>query len=127
LLAALDELAALRGELLAASAASRLVNRGRSSVCATLAWWFSRAALDARLRVMATLTRAEIHKLDVATRLALIEELWDSLAEDPATTVQLPLTDAERAMLDERLREHGEDPSATRPWVDVRADLRKQR
>ncbi|MEO8337072.1 MAG: addiction module protein [bacterium] len=28
-------------------------------------------------------SRAELLKLDVATRLELIEELWDSIASDP--------------------------------------------
>jgi putative addiction module component (TIGR02574 family) len=76
---------------------------------------------------MAIPTRAEIQKLDVATRLALIEELWESIADDQATAAQLPLTDVERSMLDARLREHRAHPSAARPWVDVRAEILKKR
>jgi putative addiction module component (TIGR02574 family) len=76
---------------------------------------------------MAIPTRAEIQKLDVATRLDLIEELWESIADDQATADQLPVTEAERALLDERLREHRENPSAARPWGEVRAEILKAR
>jgi putative addiction module component (TIGR02574 family) len=77
--------------------------------------------------LMAMPTRAEIRKLDVATRLELIEELWDSIADDQDAVAQLPLTDGERAILDERLREHRENPSAARPWAEVRAEILKAR
>jgi putative addiction module component (TIGR02574 family) len=76
---------------------------------------------------MAVPSRAELLKLDIATRLELIEELWDSIASDPAAAAQLPLTDAERELLDERLAEHRADPGAARPWVDVRDELGKRR
>ena len=72
-------------------------------------------------------SRAELLKLDVATRLELIEELWDSIASDPAAAAQLPVTDTERELLDQRLREHREDPTAARPWAEVRAEILKQR
>ena len=76
---------------------------------------------------MAMPSRAELLKLDVAARLELIEELWDSIASDPVAAAQLPLTDAERGLLDQRLREHREDPSGARPWAEVRAEIIKQR
>jgi putative addiction module component (TIGR02574 family) len=76
---------------------------------------------------MAMPSRAELLKLDVATRLELIEELWESIASDPAAAAQLPVTDAERELLDQRLREHREDPTAARPWAEVRAEILKQR
>ena len=65
--------------------------------------------------------------MDVLTRLKLIEELWDSIADEPSAASQLPLTDADRALLDQRLREHEENPSAARPWAEVRAEILKQR
>ncbi len=74
---------------------------------------------------MAMPSRAELLKLDVATRLELIEELWDSIASDPAAASQLPLTDVERDLLDERLREHRDNPTAARPWAEVRAEILK--
>ena len=75
---------------------------------------------------MAMPSTAELLKLDVATRLKLIEELWDSIAGDPAAAAQLPLTYAERALLDQRLREHAENPSSARAWTQVRAEILKR-
>lgn len=76
---------------------------------------------------MAVPDRAELLRLDVATRLQLIEELWDSIASDAAAASQVPVSDAERALLDERLRERQRDPNAARPWASVRAEITKPR
>lgn len=73
------------------------------------------------------LSKADMLKLDVATRLELIEELWDSIAGDAAAASQLPLTEDERAMLDERLRAHRADPASGQSWAEVRAEILKQR
>ncbi|MGH2897194.1 MAG: addiction module protein [Solirubrobacteraceae bacterium] len=72
---------------------------------------------------MAIPSRADIMKLDVAARLELIEALWESIVDDDDAAAQLPLTDAERTMLDERLRDHRAGHSGERPWHDVRADI----
>ena len=58
-----------------------------------------------------------IEQLSVDERLALVEELWDSIAE--AT----PLTDAQRAELDRRLAEHEADPDGVVPWEDIKASI----
>jgi putative addiction module component (TIGR02574 family) len=58
-----------------------------------------------------------IERLSVEERLALVEELWDSIAE--AT----PLTDAQRAELDRRLAEHEADPDGAVPWEDIKASI----
>jgi putative addiction module component (TIGR02574 family) len=76
---------------------------------------------------MALPSRTELVALDVAARLELIEELWDSIASDPASAAQLPLTDSERTLLDARLREHREDPAGARPWTEVRASILERR
>lgn len=76
---------------------------------------------------MAMPSRADLLTLDVATRLELIEELWDSIADDPASAGQLPLTASERELLDQRLREHRNDPAAARPWAEVRAAILARR
>jgi putative addiction module component (TIGR02574 family) len=79
------------------------------------------------MSLMVMPSRAELLKLDVATRLELIEELWDSIASDPSAAAQLPVSDEEPALLDERLREHREDPTSARPWDEVRASILKPR
>jgi putative addiction module component (TIGR02574 family) len=72
---------------------------------------------------MAMPSRADLMKLDVAARLELIEALWESIVDDDDAAAQLPLTKAERAMLDERLHDHRAGRSAERPWQEVRADI----
>lgn len=58
-----------------------------------------------------------IERLSVEERLALVEELWDSIAE--AT----PLTDAQRAELDRRLAEHEASPEDVVPWENIKASI----
>ncbi len=60
--------------------------------------------------------------LTIAERLQLVEELWDSIAAD-ADAEALPLTDAERALIDERLADLSANPATGRPWADVRAGI----
>ena len=59
----------------------------------------------------------EILNLSIKRRLELIEEIWDSIASNPEA---VPLTSAQRRELDRRKREHRSDPSAARPWSEVR-------
>ena len=61
-----------------------------------------------------------IDRLSVEERLALVEELWDSIADGGA---DLPLTDAQRAELDRRLAEHETRPDEVVPWEDVKASI----
>lgn len=62
--------------------------------------------------------------LDVASRLALIAKLWDSVVDDSEA---LPLTESERELLERRLKEDDDDPDAAIPWVVARADLLRPR
>jgi len=66
----------------------------------------------------------DILSLSVKKRLELIEELWDSIVADPAS---IPLTSAQRSELDRRKREHRNDPSAAKPWPEVRDRLLKRK
>ena len=50
---------------------------------------------------------AEILKLSPEERLRMAEIIWESLAADPAS---VPLGDAHRTVIDERLAEHERDP-----------------
>lgn len=68
----------------------------------------------------------ELLALDVQTRLALVQELWDSIVKD-AQTGDLPLSEAERQELDTRLREDDEHPDDAIPWSEARAQLRRGR
>lgn len=63
--------------------------------------------------------------LDVQTRLALVQELWDSIVKDAQTGAELPVSESERRELDDRLREDNEHPDAAVSWPEARARLRK--
>ena len=61
-----------------------------------------------------------IDQLSVDERLALVEELWDSIADSNA---DLPLTNTQRAELDRRLAEHEANPNDVVPWEDIKASI----
>ena len=71
------------------------------------------------------ITKADLLKLDIAQRLELIEELWGSIVEEANAGAALPLSSADRELLDQRLREDDEDPNAAIPWSEAKARLRQ--
>jgi putative addiction module component (TIGR02574 family) len=71
---------------------------------------------------MASNPRFDFRHLSVAERLQLVEDLWDSIAQD-ANAESLPLSDAEKALLDERLADLERSPDAGSSWEEVKARL----
>lgn len=65
---------------------------------------------------------AKVSSLSPADRLKLIGVIWDTLLPD-----DLPITDAERALLDVRLAEMKTNPDDQSPWPEVKARLKPQR
>jgi putative addiction module component (TIGR02574 family) len=63
---------------------------------------------------------SEILGLPVEDRIQLAMSIWDSVAEDV-----VHLSDEEKQLLDKRLREHHENPSAGDSWEAVRDRLWK--
>ena len=65
----------------------------------------------------------DYRKLSIPERLQLVEEIWDSIAEDTGAVPVPPevLTEAER-----RLAEHHADPASAIPWERVKAELYKR-
>jgi putative addiction module component (TIGR02574 family) len=49
---------------------------------------------------------------------------WDSILKDAQGGAELPVSEAERAELDNRLREDDEHPDAAISWTEARARLR---
>lgn len=66
---------------------------------------------------------AEILKLPVEERMRLVELIWESLAADPSA---LPLSDAHRAVLDERLAEHERNPDDVATRDEIVAEARRR-
>jgi putative addiction module component (TIGR02574 family) len=62
----------------------------------------------------------DYRKLTIPERIALVEDIWDSIAQDAQA---LPLTDELRAELDRRWAEHERDPSSAIPWSEVKKEL----
>ncbi len=63
---------------------------------------------------------ARIVSLNPSDRLELIGALWDSLSPN-----DLPVTDAERALLDARLADMEANPDDQSPWPEVKTRLER--
>ena len=77
---------------------------------------------------MATTSTSELLKLDVQTRLQIIDELWESVVNDlndPDKPNALPVSEEHRALLDEQMRAYLADPTIGRPWAEVYEQLLK--
>ena len=66
---------------------------------------------------------AEILKLPAEERMRLAEIIWTSLASDPAS---VPLGDAHRAAIDERLVKHERNPDDVVSRDQVLAEARRR-
>ncbi len=65
---------------------------------------------------------AEILKLPAEERLRLVEIIWASLVTDPSS---VPLGDAHRAVIDERVAEHERNPDDVVSRDEVLAEARR--
>src|SRR6266542_3154178 len=59
-------------------------------------------------------------RLPAEERARLVEELWDEVARE---LEQQPLGDAQQRLLDERIRQHEENPADVEDWKAARDDL----
>ncbi|HEU4931349.1 MAG TPA: addiction module protein [Pyrinomonadaceae bacterium] len=66
----------------------------------------------------------EAKKLPVDERIALVEEIWDSIAEDNGC---FELTDAQKQELDRRIRSIQQNPQAGRSWEDIKSEFLKSK
>jgi putative addiction module component (TIGR02574 family) len=66
-----------------------------------------------------------LRRLSVPERLQLVEDLWDSIAQD-APDEALPVTPELGAELDRRRAEHEANPDDVVPWDAARARLLRE-
>ena len=66
---------------------------------------------------------SDFDELTTAEKILRLQELWDRIAANPA---DVPISDAERALLDERLRAYEAAPDAGASWDEVRRRLRSR-
>jgi putative addiction module component (TIGR02574 family) len=70
-----------------------------------------------------TLKSLNIDQLSVAQRILLVEEIWESIAEEAG---EVPLTEPQRQDLQRRLAAYEADPKAGSSWEEVKARLRSR-
>lgn len=66
---------------------------------------------------------ANLREFPMEERMLIVENLWDSIAEDRET---VRVTPEQRAELDRRLRTYELDKNRGRPVVDVLAEVRRR-
>jgi len=69
---------------------------------------------------MSKLNLSVVLDLPVPDRIRLVQAIWDSIAEVPEA---VPLTEAERQLLDGRLEAYYRNPGEGAPWAEVKARL----
>ena len=62
----------------------------------------------------------EAKKLSIAERLVLLEEIWDSIAEDNGC---FELTEAQKQELDRRLESFRANPALGRTWEEIKTEF----
>jgi putative addiction module component (TIGR02574 family) len=65
---------------------------------------------------------AEAKKRPFAEKMQLVEDLWDAIAAEAAAQ---RLSDAQRQLLEARLRESDANPDDGKPWDEVRAEIER--
>ena len=70
-----------------------------------------------------TMTELGIDRLSVDDRLALVQEIWDSIA---AESDLLPLSDEEKRLLDRRLAELDANPGNVLTWDEIKHRIREK-
>jgi putative addiction module component (TIGR02574 family) len=66
-------------------------------------------------------TSLNFKEIPISERIQLVEDIWDSIAEE--TSGQLQLCAEDRSELKRRLAAHQVNPNNSIPWEQVRASL----
>jgi putative addiction module component (TIGR02574 family) len=69
----------------------------------------------------------DFRQLPLAERVQLVEDIWDSIAQEANARVDaLPLSEAQRTELLRRLADADAHPDDRIPWEEVRSELFKR-
>jgi len=63
-------------------------------------------------------------KLSIPDRISLVEEIWDTIAEENEA---FELTDGQKRELDRRLEAARSNPGSGRTWDEIKAEFMKSR
>ncbi|MBI5599702.1 MAG: addiction module protein [Deltaproteobacteria bacterium] len=65
---------------------------------------------------MKRITATDTLKLSIPERIQLVEDIWDTVADEPEA---IELTEEEKRRIDERLEAYHRNPNLGSPWEDV--------
>ncbi len=65
---------------------------------------------------MKKITATDALVLSIPERIQLVEDIWDTIANEPA---EIELTAEEKRIIDERLEAYHRNPDLGSPWADV--------
>ena len=65
----------------------------------------------------------EIKKLSIAERLAIVEDIWDSIVDSKE---EFPLTDEQKKELDSRLEAYQNNPDGGKTWEEVKRNIQSR-
>ncbi len=72
---------------------------------------------------MTSISLEAIRRLPPDERVQLVEDIWDTLLDDPRS---LPVTEAQAEEMDRRLEAYAKDADPGTPWEQVKAELRAE-
>ncbi|MBI1939716.1 MAG: addiction module protein [Ignavibacteriales bacterium] len=64
--------------------------------------------------------RNKIKKLSTSEKIMLVEDIWDSVAEENKT---FELSAAQKKELDRRLKSFKKNPKSARSWEEIKSDF----
>ena len=70
---------------------------------------------------MSAAKKIDIQELSIPERILLVEELWDSIAENQDS---LELTDAQAKILEQRLAAYKASPETGFSWEEVKSEMK---
>ena len=76
------------------------------------------------IRDMAMELTEQAKNLSIPERIRLVEEIWDTIAEENEA---FELTDAQKRELDRRLESSRNNPGQGRTWDEIKAEFMKSR
>ena len=65
--------------------------------------------------------KAEVNQLNLAEKLTLVEDIWDSIAK---SNTEIPLNQWQKKELDKRYKDYKEEKLSMHDWQDVHKELR---
>ena len=66
---------------------------------------------------------SRFRKLSADDKIRLVQEFWDEIAEEVA---RMPLTEAQRRLLDDRLADEKQNPNDAEPWAKAKDDILRE-